>query len=304
MADKQHTNQLSKTLLNYVANLVDGNNATAKDVIDKGYKDSDGTVSLYTKWSFSAETNDSKTAGGSSANRHFGENVARFKEYSQNLINDANYDLSLRKNFINNLNSRGTNGILDASQSSYVVHNFATFSYHFDCGNCRGGGRVSCYSCSGGGTCICYGCSGSGSEFFQEPVYRNGQYAGTKSSYRSCNVCFGTGRRTCGGCGGGGIVNCRSCSGYGFFTKYRNISVIASTSYSIGVASHIEGIKLRDYLLTKNLRYCFDNLEFKFLDSYELSSNSHQFHYEAQTIVMEHNVQILNYIYQMYTFAN
>jgi hypothetical protein len=94
------------------------------------------------------------------------------------------------------------------------------------CSNCGGMCRVDCSSCSGSGdqrcscqsgtiSCSCNG--GKVTEIVWETEYdfEGRSQTVSKTVYRTCSYCGGSGYTTCTGCSGRGYVTCYSCSGSG-----------------------------------------------------------------------------------------
>ena len=233
MSDNRKHDELAGILLHQLRNLIDGNQARAGEVVPGQYEAEDFCVRLLVLWSFSGTMEDSVTAGDASMADHFGYNGAAFARHSGELSERAACDTDLRAGFLDRLRAAGGKGVAESGRET-AFHTFRPFSIHEKCQSCHGKGNVSCHSCQGSGRERCHWCGGSGQHAEQVPVYDgNSQYRGTRTVYKSCGGCWGSGYRTCGSCSGSGREKCGNCSGYGFFTRVREIQALAVPSYEV-----------------------------------------------------------------------
>lgn len=88
------------------------------------------------------------------------------------------------------------------------------------CHYCFGNGKVNCTQCHGQKTTACSSCSGRGSwtEYIPEQRWdssTNGYVHSTRTEFRTCHSCSGSGKKTCHACDWQGKVQCTSCWGNG-----------------------------------------------------------------------------------------
>ena len=182
-------------LLQRLRNLIDGNQARAGEVVPGEYEAEDFRVRLLVLWSFSGTMEDSVTAGDVSMVDHFGYNGAAFARHSGELSERAACDTDLRAGFLDRLRAAGGKGVAESGRKT-AFHTFRPFSMHEQCQSCHGKGNVSCRSCQGSGRERCHWCGGSGQHAEQVPVYDgNSQYRGTRTVYKSCGGCWGSGAK-------------------------------------------------------------------------------------------------------------
>lgn len=89
-----------------------------------------------------------------------------------------------------------------------------------NCMVCYGAGKVNCSICSGSKRLSCSSCSGRGNwtEYIPQQHWdssTNGYVHTTRTEFRSCMSCSGSGSTTCHTCDWSGKVNCNGCWGSG-----------------------------------------------------------------------------------------
>ena len=262
MSDNRKHDELAGILLHQLRNLIDGNQARAGEVVPGQYEAEDFCVRLLVLWSFSGTMEDSVTAGDASMADHFGYNGAAFARHSGELSERAACDTDLRAGFMDRLRVAGGKGVAESGRET-AFHTFRPFSMHEQCQSCHGKGNVSCRSCQGSGRERCHWCGGSGQHAEQVPVYDgNSQYRGTRTVYKSCGGCWGSGYRTCGSCSGSGREKCGNCSGYGFFTRVREIQALAVPSYEVAADTRFAPQALSDLLARSGAEFCGEKIPF------------------------------------------
>lgn len=295
--------KLNQTLLKQIGNLIDGNNASSTDILEKSHEISEFNVNLNVIWNFQGEYEDSEVAGGAISKDHFGTNELEFNKFTQELLQLSKVDENLRKEFLEEILNLEANAIKE-SNSSKIFYEFKPFSVSYECSNCRGKGKVSCSSCGGKGTKGCSGCGGSGNIQEQQPVYKNGKYAGSRTVYRTCSSCGGSGRKTCFSCHGGGTLRCSSCGGHGYFTITRNVFATAIPSSNISVKSSEFAENLSNLLGSQSVRFCGEKIHFELIDNLKISQISHAFKYFGQSMITKLNFTLLNKDYTVAAMSN
>ena len=138
------------------------------------------------------------------------------------------------------------------------------------CFGCHGQGRINCYSCHGNKKLSCPGCSGRGSwtEYITSQVWNsqtNSYVSDTRSEYRTCTSCsgsghqscysceydgkircsgcFGNGRIDCAACGATGRVNCPACLASGVRHMWGHIEAAVETAESLSVATNDKALE-------------------------------------------------------------
>ena len=90
-SEKEYDKELSKNLIQYLSNIIDGNNATINDVKSIDYEVENITAELNIIWVFFGEYSESSKAGGS----YIGEScnsIYELKNITNKLIEKAKFD--------------------------------------------------------------------------------------------------------------------------------------------------------------------------------------------------------------------
>lgn len=295
---------LSKNLLLQISNLIDGNQAHARDVVSTQYDFNEFNVKLNVYWHFYGQFDETRIAGGSTSPNHFGSNTAAFKNETSKLLEIAANSEELRHDFLQGLLNKKANDSIASSGEDVVFHNFGLSSVHEDCSNCGGRGEVRCSSCSGSGNQTCHMCHGSGRTSRQVPQYRNGKYEGTQTVYDTCSYCSGGGRITCSGCHGRGWIRCNTCSGHGFFTYTRQHWAVAQPSYSITTNTNFQNDALQGMLSGAGVNFCAKKIPFSLAEADTITTDSRRFSYTGNSIALEQKFKVKEIDYTCYAFSN
>ena len=293
---------ISNAIIHNIASLVDGNNATYKDVVSTGFKAETATINMYVHWKFIWKNNDVRTPGGRSESPHFGDSLSKFNAHTEALKAKI-VDTRCMSSFLDAIKAKGEAGMLSAQTSEHTIHKSNYFSYYYDCNNCSARGMVTCGGCSGSGRNHCYVCGGTGQESYLEPVTSsNGLPNGSVTRYKACSNCGGYSTVTCSSCGGSGKRRCGSCEGKGWFLVSRQVLLIGQPTYSLSVSGNLEQTALRDNIL-KNL-----NVDSIYrLTSYSVSRSTNAndtFIYNGPVKVLRQGFSIKSLSYNVYTYSN
>ena len=284
-------------------NLIDGNQVRAGEVVPGAYEAEDFRVRLLVLRSFSGTMEDSVTAGDASMADHFGYNGAAFARHSGELSERAACDTDLRAGFVGGLRAAGGRGVAESGQEKVFYH-FRPFSMYEQCGSCRGKGQVLCHGCGGSRRERCNVCGGSGQHAEQVPVYDgNSQYRGTRTVYKSCGCCWGSGYRTCGSCSGSGRKKCSECSGHGFFTRVRAIQALAVPSYKVAADTRFAPQALSDLLARSGAEFCGEKIPFE-LEGEQAGKDAHRMLYGGSSTAVRLPFGLKGKAYTCYAFSN
>ena len=152
-SEKEYDKELSKNLIQYLSNIIDGNNATINDVKSIDYEVENITAELNIIWVFFGEYAESSKAGGS----YIGEScnsIYELKNITNKLIEKAKFDKNLRIPFINTFKELERDGISKANEN-YLIKDFGNFSTKETCHTCNGKCKITCNSCGGNGKHRC-----------------------------------------------------------------------------------------------------------------------------------------------------
>lgn len=298
---------LAGNLLLQIRNLVNGNQATAEDVIPQNHNGTDFIIHALADWRFYADSDDKISAGNAVAEIHFGSDTAAFKNHTAQLAHKVAHNRDLRIGFTDKLHNANGQG-LAWTDNKHSLHRFPSYSVHEDCATCRGRGKVRCKSCGGRGRDNCSSCGGSGRRSEQVPEYDyQGSYRGSKTVYKSCYVCHGSGHTTCSTCSGRGKVRCRECDGYGFFTRVRHTYAEAAAKLLLKFenADAIPAYDVLYNLLSRSAaKFLAAKIPFETISAAETGANTFQVAYRGESTAIRLDFSLHQRQYTCYAFSN
>ncbi len=209
------TEDLSQNLLLQISNLIDGNQVSAKELRNGGFRSENVEVVATVNWQFQGEYKETREFGDKQVKKHFLHDRQQFLAHQQHLLQLSMHEKALHAEFLAKLTQLQERG-LEKSDKSYCIHRFDAFSVLEECLSCKGCGKITCSSCRGRGNHSCGSCGGSGKQaYFVNRYNSKGQAVGTYTQYRSCGGCGGSGSNICSSCSGSGKVRCKDCQGHG-----------------------------------------------------------------------------------------
>jgi len=298
-SEKEYDKELSKNLIQYLSNIIDGNNATINDVKSIDYEVENITAELNIIWVFFGEYAESSKAGGS----YIGEScnsIYELKNITNKLIEKAKFDKNLRIPFINTFKELERDGISKANKN-YIIKDFGKFSTKETCHTCNGKCKITCNSCRGNGKHRCNYCSGTGST---QTTYRNhmGKLIYTTTS---CYYCSGRGNKACYSCSGSGKVRCDNCNGHGYFIITHDIVAKAKPEFIIKTDSKFANNDLEQFLKKKNLLFLNDTIDFKYINkNMNRNDDKEIFTYIGNSVIIKQNFSVHSKEYTCYAFSN
>lgn len=298
---------LAGNLLLQIRNLVNGNQATAEDVIPQNHSGTDFIIHALADWRFYADSDDQKSAGNAAAEIHFGSDTAAFEAHTTQLAHEVANNRDLRAGFTNKLRKANGQG-LAWTDNKHSFHRFPSYSVREYCTTCRGSGKVRCKSCGGRGRNSCSSCGGSGRRSEQVPEYDyKGNYRSNKTVYKSCYGCHGSGHTTCSTCSGRGKVRCRECNGHGFFTRIRHTYAEAAAKLTLKFenADSIPAYNvLSDLLSHSTAKFLAAKIPFETISAAETGANAFQVVYRGESPAICLDFSLHQRQYACYAFSN
>ena len=300
-SEKEYDKELSKNLIQYLSNIIDGNNATINDVKSIDYEVENITAELNIIWVFFGEYAESSKAGGS----YIGEScnsIYELKNITNKLIEKAKFDKNLRIPFINTFKELERDGISKANEN-YLIKDFGNFSTKETCHTCNGKCKITCNSCGGNGKHRCNSCGGTG----RSTQYRYNTYMKRQESYpTSCSNCNGRGTRTCSSCSGTGKVRCNNCKGHGFFVITRHIVAKTKPNFFIKTNSVLINEELQLYLNKKDILFLNESIYFEPSNekAHIKKEEEEVFTYYGESVVIKQNFSVKIKEYTCYAFSN
>ena len=300
-SEKEYDKELSKNLIQYLSNIIDGNNATINDVKSIDYEVENITAELNIIWVFFGEYAESSKAGGS----YIGEScnsIYELKNITNKLIEKAKFDKNLRIPFINTFKELERDGISKANKN-YIIKDFGKFSTKETCHTCNGKCKITCNSCGGNGKHRCNSCGGTG----RSTQYRYNTYMKRQESYpTSCSNCNGRGTRTCSSCSGTGKVRCNNCKGHGFFVITRHIVAKTKPNFFIKTNSVLINEELQLYLNKKDILFLNESIYFEPSNekAHIKKDEEEVFTYYGESVVIKQNFSVKIKEYTCYAFSN
>ncbi|QIW15161.1 hypothetical protein A4G20_01765 [Pasteurellaceae bacterium RH1A] len=299
MIDKQ---DLSESLIGQIGDVVEGNQAQAKDVKPEACRSELFQADLTVDWHFTSQVHDERIAGGARRDNHF-IYIRDFEDKTQIYMEAASYDVSLRQDFLAHLEASGV-ASLDQSDHPHTIAEFPPFSHPETCSQCSGQGQNRCSSCGGSGKHTCSSCGGSGRQHYSVTTYDNqGRANGTRMDFRSCPNCLG-GKTTCYTCSGRGSVRCKPCDGHGYFMLVRSISAVAVPSYQVGVSPSLAQTELQALLNCQGTAFCRHKIYFDQMQGAEAGPDHYQYHYQGEGQVLEQDFRLKGKHYRCYALSN
>ncbi|WP_151949186.1 DnaJ-like cysteine-rich domain-containing protein [Aliarcobacter butzleri] len=300
-SEEEYDKELSKNLIQYLSNIIDGNNATINDVKSIDYEVENITAELNIIWVFFGEYTESSKAGGS----YIGEScnsIYELENITDKLIEKAKFDKNLRIPFISTFKELERDGISKANEN-YLIKDFGNFSTKETCHTCNGKCKITCNSCGGNGKHRCNSCGGTG----RSTQYRYNTYTKRQESYStSCSNCNGRGTRTCSSCSGTGKVRCNNCKGHGFFVITRHIVAKTKPNFFIKTNSVLINEELQLYLNKKDILFLNESIYFEpSNEKVHIKKDEEEvFTYYGESVVIKQNFSVKIKEYICYAFSN
>ncbi len=300
-SEEEYDKELSKNLIQYLSNIIDGNNATINDVESIDYEVENITAELNIIWVFFGEYAESSRAGGSYIGKSC-NSIYELEDITDELIKKAKFDKNLRIPFINTFKELERDGISKANEN-YLIKDFGNFSTEEICHTCNGKCKITCNSCSGNGKHRCSSCSGTG----RSTQYRYNTYTKRQESYStSCSTCNGRGTNTCHPCSGTGKVRCNNCKGHGFFIITRHIVARTKPNFFIKTDSALINEELQLYLNKKDILFLNESIYFEPSNQKAHIENDEEeiFTYYGDSVVIKQDFRVKIKEYTCYAFSN
>ncbi|MFZ7215070.1 hypothetical protein ACLSYY_05480 [[Pasteurella] aerogenes] len=294
---------LSQNLLLQISNLIDGNQAGAKELHSGGFRAENVQVAATVSWQFQGEYKEIREVGDKQVKTHFSHDLQQFSAHQQHLLQLAMHEQTLRAEFLANLAQFQERG-LEKSDKPYCIHRFDAFSVWEDCLSCKGRGKITCSSCRGRGNHSCGACGGSGQQaHFVNQYNSKGQAVGTRTEYRSCSACGGSGATTCSSCSGRGEVRCKDCQGHGKFTITGNVQAFGYPTYQVSTNATFAQTPLEHLLNQSGVIFCQEKIAFDQVKS-ETINDINYFIYYGEVVLLEQHFQLQGKNYTCYAFSN
>lgn len=294
--DGYDTDDLSKTLMTQLKNLVHGNQTRADKVDAIAHTAEIFTVNLNITWYFRGHYEERRVAGSHPAEKHCGDDLDAFQQETAAFLHQAETSTTLRQPFIYQVIEAGRRNPSMSMQET-VFHTFEQLSVHEPCPLCQRHGKTACSHCGGIGRKTCVICKGSGQQYEQIEEYHNGTCVGIRTVQCVCKNCNGSGQITCEKCVGSGNIDCQHCSGYGIFTIIRHIQGITTPKYKIGTTTTFERNVLDELLTKEGPGFCCKKIPLCLEEHGIQDADSYTFVYSGKSIALQQQFAIRDNIY-------
>lgn len=248
--------ELVNLFLSSIKKIIHGNHVDGDELklIKSQVLPFDIRVSIY--WNFQAHWTSRTVAGGQGASINHGRSEASFDQQHEKFVQDACYNRENRYKFLNQYKAYDVQGLIHSDNNQHIA-DYPTHSFWYYCSTCNGDGKLNCSTCSGSGRTRCYHCHGSGN-------ITETRYNGNHSYHHnvSCSWCRGSGKSTCSNCRGSGENHCSPCGAHGYFTYYRDTSIIAVPTARYLVTSEEHSELLVNYLIELNRKFLYEKIRF------------------------------------------
>lgn len=288
---KENGPYLAKRLMTRIGSLIDGNNASASDIIETDIRSDACTVTFDVNWSFYAHTTARSIAGNAAVKgAHYAHDKAAFDRELKRRKDESSYNENLRVPFQERVKQEKANA-LSWSAAEQTAWDFGEHSSYRYCNQCNGNGTVQCQCCWGTGKTRCIHCHGVGHRE-QSRTVMQGNHHVTQYYKQSCNHCYSSGNVTCAHCRGNGRQTCGSCNGHGYFTDLIHTIAIAKPALSIQTRTNLSSQKLCDYLCSVGCASASTFLDFKLINTGNSEKYAWKAVYECKTTVIENDFSI------------
>lgn len=279
--------ELADTLLTQIQNIANGNHIKGSEINKKSSDTFDLDLSIIFSWQFFGEKAITRQAGGKPSRNHM--KLAKFDEFTKELIDIAERDKKIRKDFLNTLQSSTLNSeTIQNYNSRHIIWESDEFSTEEKCCECKGNGKVQC-QCYPRGQIKCSQCNGLGK-------------TSLGNKWTKCTKCSGAGSIVCPTCRGKTYVTCKDCKGYGFFGIYGIVKSIAEPTWHAECKCNKYENKLESFLNACSVEFIVEKISFDYKKSQTLSHIEEEFIYQAQSVMTELIFNILDKDYTCVAF--
>lgn len=269
--------------------LVDAGLRSEQISIDKESVD-EYPITATIRWGFNANA----SSGSHAVTPPTGSRQVRDTNDLSNAIqkeqNRLEQDYQAHKHFLHSVLS------LDKVKPIHTVSPPSTYHTYEKCNSCSGKGNTTCLSCHGSKKRPCTDCNAQGRVRTGEPYSTN--------EYSQCTRCWGQGTVQCSHCQGNGTHQCSNCSGKGSTLTYRQVTLMATSSWSVSIAPFFPQHQLINQYLTNigpiQTSVLADSLKLAELENH--TGGLHDAHYAGKLTVSTIRVNLpIDHASQAYT---